>query len=124
MLGDLTNQETCYYCQLVIYEFMLNHHSENSWKMYLKTYLSFASAFFLYLAGFLILSRKELRKTTPYPMIALSLLIFGSLLQLNFTELRQLELTLMTSQKIKLYSTLKWFLKWIGVITSGPVSLF
>lgn len=123
-LGHLTNQETCYFCQLVIYETMLSFDTEDPVKMYFKTYLSYISALFLYLTGALILSRKELRNTRPYPMIAVSLLIFGSLLQLNYTELKPLESQLLSLQNYKLFSELRSFLKLVGINTPGPVSIF
>lgn len=75
----------------MVYHYELETPIESKLVQDFKTYLSYVSAFFCYIAGAFILFNKELRRTKPYSMIALSLFSMGSLLQINFSHVQVIE---------------------------------
>lgn len=119
VFGDLTNRETCYFCQLAIYRELLDFTDESKEIVFMKSTLSFFSAFCCYVAGAFLLLNAELRRTRPYPMIALSLLTLGSLLQLNYSQIRCIEGQLLSMLDTGMFTPLKGWYKLIGIVTQN-----
>lgn len=119
VLGNLTNTETCYYCNLVIYEEMLQEKDGSESYKTVMTWLSMISFICCYMAGGFLLLQKDLRNTIPYPMIAASLLSLGSLCQINYTQYDKIEGSLFRMQEIGVFDSLKWVYMRAGILSQN-----
>lgn len=87
------------------------------------TCLAYTSSVICYVAACCLLFSKSLKRTIPYPMITFSLLMLGSLSQMNYMLVARNAYYNLKMIEAGVFLPLKMALQAIGVISSG-VSVF